>query len=93
MRMARYPPALALRERLWASSVTQLTDRPHDKVRDALKNLYHSCSDYPGIRHGGNPTSAKRALCSRDLTMASLLILSFSGYLSQNFDERTVLGL
>jgi hypothetical protein len=38
-----------------------LTDWPHDKVKEALKNLYHFCSDYPGIRHGGNPASAKRA--------------------------------
>ena len=71
----------------------QLNDWPHDKVKEALKNLYHFCSDYPGIRHGGNPASAKRALASRDLTMASLLILSFSGYLSPHFDERTMIGL
>lgn len=29
----------------------QLTDWPHDKVRDGVKNLYKFCSDYPGVRH------------------------------------------
>ena len=29
----------------------------------------------------------------RDVTMACLLLLSFAGYLSPNFDERTVLGV
>lgn len=71
----------------------QLTDWPHDNVKEALKNLYKFCSDYPGIRHGGNPSSVKRALATRDLTMASMLIMSFSGYLSPQFDERSVLGL
>src|ERR1019366_4431619 len=71
----------------------RLTDWPHDKVKEALKNLYHFCCDYPGIRHGGNPANARRLLATRDLTMASLLIMSFSGYLSPHIDERTVLGL
>jgi len=38
---------------------------PHDKVRAALVDLYVFCSDYPGIRHGGTPTSALRDLASR----------------------------
>lgn len=71
----------------------QLTDWPHDKVKEALQNIYKFCSDYPGIRHAGNHAGVRRALATRDLTMASMLILSFSGYLSPHFDERTVLGL
>jgi hypothetical protein len=70
-----------------------LTDWPHDKMREALVNLYHFCSDYPGIRHPGTPSHAKRALAIRDATMACLLLLSFAGYLSPSFDERAVLGL
>jgi hypothetical protein len=70
-----------------------LTDWPHDKLKEALKHLYKFCSDYPGIRHAGNPAGVRRALAMRDLTMASMLILSFSGYLSPHFDERTVFGL
>jgi hypothetical protein len=73
--------------------VKGLTDWPHDKIREALVNLYHFCSDYPGIRHPGHPASARRALAIRDGTMACLLLLSFVGYLSPNFDERAVLGV
>lgn len=73
--------------------VKVLTDWPHDKVRESLVNLYHFCSDYPGIRHPGTPASAHRALAIRDATMACLLLLSFAGYLSPNFDERAVLGV
>lgn len=69
-----------------------LADWPHDKVKESLKNLYKFCSDYPGIRHAGTPSSALRALSSKDLTVASLLLMSFSGYLSPIVDERAVLG-
>jgi hypothetical protein len=72
---------------------TQLTDWPHDKIREALVNLYHFCCDYPGIRHGGTPANVRRDLATRDMTLASLLLLSFSGYLSPNLDERVILGL
>lgn len=71
----------------------QLTDWPHDKVKEALKSLYKFCSDYPGIRHAGDPAGVRRDLATRDVTLASLLLLSFSGYLSPTPDERVVLGL
>jgi len=72
----------------------RLTDWPHDKMREALVNLYHFCSDYPGIRHGsGTPANANRSLATRDVTLVSLLLMSFSGYLSPSLDERVVLGL
>ena len=54
----------------------QLTDWPHDKMKDALKSLYNFCSDYPGIRHAGNPANVRRALATRDLTLASLLLVT-----------------
>lgn len=71
----------------------QLTDWPHDKVREALKSLYRFCSDYPGIRHAGDPAGVRRALATRDVTLASLLLMSFSGYLSPTVDEQVVLGV
>lgn len=71
----------------------QMTDWPHNKVKEALINLYGFCSDYPGIRHAGKPRSSLRNLGIRDATLASLLLLSFSGYLSPNIDEAVVLGL
>ena len=33
-----------------------------DKIRESLVNLYHFCSDYPGIRHPGTPANARRVL-------------------------------
>jgi hypothetical protein len=71
----------------------QLTDWPHDKVREALKSLYKFCSDYPGIRHAGDPAGVRRNLATRDVTLASLLLVSFSGYLSPIVDEQVVLGV
>lgn len=73
--------------------VGNLTDWPHDKVRESLVNLYHFCSDYPGIHHPGTPAHALRSLAARDATLASLLLLSFSGYLTLQVDERAVLGI
>lgn len=70
-----------------------LTDWPHDKVREALVDVYHFCCDYPGIRHGGTAASAKRVLAPRDATFASLLLLCFTGYLSPQVDEQAVLGV
>jgi hypothetical protein len=71
----------------------QLTDWPHDRVKEALKSLYKFCSDYPGIRHAGDPAGVRRDLATRDMTLASLLLLSFSGYLSPILDEQVVLGV
>ena len=71
----------------------QLTDWPHDKVKEALKDLYKFCSDYPGIRHGGNPAGVRRNLATRDVTLACLLVISFTGYLTPRMDERQVLGI
>jgi len=71
----------------------RLTDWPHDKIREALVNIYHFCCDYPGIRHGGTPTNVRRDLAPRDVTLASLLLLSFSAHLSPTLDERVIFGL
>ena len=71
----------------------EINDWPHTALQSALGNLYGFCSDYPGIRHAGNPAGVRRNLATRDMTLASLLLLSFSGYLSPSLDERAVLGL
>jgi hypothetical protein len=70
----------------------QIGDWPHDKVKEALQNLYKFCSDYPGIRHGGDPRGSRRDLSVKDSTLICLLLIGFSGYLSPNVDERFVLG-
>jgi len=70
-----------------------LSDWPHDKVKESLIQLYGFCSDYPALRHSGHPDHAKRNLAARDVTVMSLLLLSFSGYLSPQLDEHAVLGV
>lgn len=71
----------------------QIGDWPHDQVKEALQKLYKFCSDYPGIRHAGNPAGVRRDLATRDMTLASLLLLSFSGYLVPSLDQQVVLGV
>lgn len=71
----------------------QLTDWPHERMKESLQKLYAFCSDYPNIRHAGNPASVLRALGPRDATGLSVLLLAFSGYLSPHLDEQTVLGV
>lgn len=68
-------------------------DWPHDKVKEALQSLYKFCSDYPGIRHAGSPGGMRRDLSAKDSTLICLLLLGFTGYLSPNVDERSVLGV
>lgn len=71
----------------------QIGDWPHDKVKEALQSLYKFCSDYPGIRHAGSPGGMRRDLSAKDSTLICLLLLGFTGYLSPNVDERSVLGV
>lgn len=71
----------------------KMSDWPHDQVKESLQKPYKFCSDYPGIRHAGNPAGVRRNLATRDVTLACLLLLSFSSYLSPVVDERVVLGV
>lgn len=71
----------------------EIKDWPHGAVQAALGNLYGFCSDYPGIRHAGNPASVRRELATRDMTLASLLLVSFAGYLVPSLDQQVVLGV
>lgn len=71
----------------------EIKDWPHGAVQAALSNLYGFCSDYPGIRHAGNPASVRRELATRDMTLASLLLVSFAGYLVPSLDQQVVLGV
>ena len=60
----------------------QVTCWPHKTLKECLKKLYGFCSDYPGIRHAGNPNGQLRDLEPRDAILVCLLLLSFSGYLT-----------
>jgi hypothetical protein len=70
----------------------RLKDWPHESVCSSLKNLYGFCSNYPGIRHAGNPASQLRVLGGKDSVIISVLLLTFTGYLTPDLDAQVLLG-
>lgn len=68
----------------------QVQTWPHDKVQEAMKNLYKFTNSYPGIRHAGDPTSALRLIDMRDLVSMSILLVGFAPYLSNGLDAGVV---
>ena len=63
---------------------------PHEKLKAAMKDLYGFASDYPGIRHGGTPASALRAVDMRDMVAMSILLAGFIPYLSNGLNADVV---
>ena len=63
---------------------------PHEKIKEAMKNLYGFASDYPGIRHGGTPASALRAVDMRDMVAVSILLAGFTPYLTHGINPDVV---
>jgi hypothetical protein len=65
---------------------------PHEKLKAAMKNLYGFASDYPGIRHGGTPASALRAVDMRDMVAMSILLTGFTPYLESRLSADAIFG-
>jgi hypothetical protein len=63
---------------------------PHEKLKEAMRDLYGFASDYPGIRHGGTPANALRAVDMRDLVAMSILLAGFTPYLSNGLNADAV---
>ena len=63
---------------------------PHNKVMESVKAIYSFASDYPGIRHGGNPASQLREIDMRDLLSISVILTGFSPYLSPSMDPEKI---
>ncbi|ABF62510.1 predicted protein (plasmid) [Ruegeria sp. TM1040] len=59
---------------------------PHQTVRAAIGNLYGFASNYPGIRHAGNPASKIRDIEMRDLVSMSIVLAGFTPYLTDLID-------
>jgi hypothetical protein len=68
----------------------QVDTWPHQKIKEAMKNLYGFASDYPGIRHGGTPESAIRAIEMRDMVAMSILLAGFTPYLTDQLNADVV---
>ena len=65
----------------------QLHTWPHNKIKEAMKNLYGFTSDYPGIRHGGTSTNALRPIDMRDMVAISVLLTGFTPYLNHQLNS------
>ncbi len=65
---------------------------PHEKLKAAMKDLYGFASDYPGIRHGGTPASALRAVDMRDMVAMSILLTGFTPYLESRLSAEAIFG-
>lgn len=63
---------------------------PHENLKDAMKNLYGFSCDYPGIRHGGTPTSALRGIDMRDMVAVSVMLTGFTPYLDNNLNADVI---
>lgn len=68
----------------------QLGTWPHQAIKASLKSLYGFASDYPGIRHGGTPASAIRAIEMRDMVAMSILLFGFTPYLTDQLNADDV---
>lgn len=68
----------------------QIGTWPHEKLKEAMRDLYGFASDYPGIRHGGTPANALRAVDMRDMVAMSILLAGFTLYLSSGLDADVV---
>lgn len=68
----------------------QVNTWPHATLKEAMKKLYGFSSDYPGIRHGGNPASALREIEMRDLVVVSVMLAGFALYLSNGLNSETI---
>jgi hypothetical protein len=77
-----------------ATTVGQICDQvgtwPHAKVKESMQNLYKFTCNYPGIRHGGTPTSALRAIDMRDMVAMSILLAGFMPYLTDQLDASAI---
>ena len=65
---------------------------PHEKIKEAMKNLYGFASDYPGIRHGGTRASKLRAVDMRDMVAISILLTGFAPYLESRLNADAIFG-
>lgn len=64
---------------------------PHEALRTCVKNFYKFASDYPNIRHAGNPASKVRELKKDDALLAVAVTLAFSSYVFDNDSGHSIL--
>jgi hypothetical protein len=68
----------------------QIGTWPHAALGGSLARLYGFASDYPGIRHAGNPEAQLREVDLRDLLAILVVLTGFTPYLRDEFDPSLV---
>lgn len=68
----------------------ELKSWPHSALKKSLSSLYGFASDYPGIRHAGNPRGVLRKIDLKDLLSLSVVLAGFTPYLRDDFDPAVV---
>jgi hypothetical protein len=63
---------------------------PHNKVKEAMTNLYKFTCSYPGIRHAGTPSTALRPIDLRDMVALSILLAGFTLYVCHSLNAESV---
>ena len=58
---------------------------PHRAFGDAVEQLFGFCSNYPNIRHAGNPGSKARDLERRDVALVCFVVFSLLGYIHKDY--------
>lgn len=64
----------------------QLNSWPHATIKESLKKIYGFASNYPGIRHGGNPAGRIRSIEANDLAAISVVLLAYAPYLASTLE-------
>lgn len=68
----------------------ELKTWPHQTIKKAMQSIYGFTSDYPGIRHGGNPKGKLREIEMRDMIAISILLAGFSPYMTDQLNSDLV---
>nr|WP_281719498.1 hypothetical protein [Nitrosomonas nitrosa] len=72
------------------SMCDEIKSWPHNKVKEAMTNLYKFTCNYPGIRHAGTPSAALRPIELRDMVALSILLAGFTPYLCDALSAESV---
>lgn len=64
---------------------------PHNSLKQCLENIYKFCSDYPNLRHSGNPASSLRNLKKDDALLMLALTIGFGTFVHNNDASEKIL--
>jgi len=63
---------------------------PHSSLQQGLSQIYGFASNYPGIRHGGNPDSVNKEIEMNDMVAISIILSGFIPYLTNQISADVI---